>query len=454
MVVVVAQHWPASLILILALGLPLHLGYFPTKLHRYFNTPTKQGVMAWQSTREFCAPFADNSFVYLLSGVSGFLQWLLPLFGDHQRVIVTVEFPRRAASCSMIQRAALAGQEIFRELDLQVVIVADSAVGGTTDGRHIFGIGCNIVVTNSIMIEQGLPRVLCHYLDGGVDGRFPTVLKDSLPVIPNPTRTVLLHNGIMHNEGLFPCCFPDILVYSPSYKRRDHWVVCGLTLTERLWLHQLPLSMDPLLAGLNSGGALPFEDAPSPEIYTSIFCQLWGAYGGGLEGVNDNADRTTLERDEEDQAMEDGVTEETMEDGVTEETGTETGNGDMVEELAAAPSALLLRDINESVMALQSVTAGPDKSSTLTRDDWKGNVLEVDFVPGRDDGTRLTDIDTVTSCASEEMLCRFPGARHGNGMMIEEHELGPSLVESPGHPFKVGDVILCNIPGQFWGMDP
>ncbi len=134
--------------------------------------------------------------------------------------------------------------------------------------------------------------------------------------------------------------------------------------------------------------------------------------------MNDNADETTLERDEEDQAMEDGVTEETMEDGVTEETGTETGNGDMVEELAAAPSASLSRDINESVMALQSVTAGPDKTSTLTRDDWKGNVLEVDFVPGRDDGTRLTDIDTVTSCASEETLCPFPGARHGNRTMI------------------------------------
>ncbi len=81
-------------------------------------------------------------------------------------------------------------------------------------------------------------------------------------------------------------------------------------------------------------------------------------------------------------------------------------------------------------------------------------MLEVDFVPGRDDCTRLTDIDTVTSCASEETLCRFPGARHGNGTMIEEHELGPSPVESPGPPFKVGDVILCNIPGQLWGMDP
>ncbi len=48
----------------------------------------------------------------------------------------------------------------------------------------------------------------------------------------------------------------------------------------------------------------------------------------------------------------------------------------------------------------------------------------------------------VTSCASKEMLCHFPGTRHGNGTMIEEHKLGPSLVNNPGPPFKVGDVIL------------
>jgi hypothetical protein len=38
--------------------------------------------------------------------------------------------------------------------------------------------------------------------------------------------------------------------------------------------------------------------------------------------------------------------------------------------------------------------------------------------------------------------------------MIEEHKLGPSPADNPGPPFKVGDVILCDIPGQLWGMDP
>ncbi len=32
--------------------------------------------------------------------------------------------------------------------------------------------------------------------------------------------------------------------------------------------------------------------------------------------------------------------------------------------------------------------------------------------------------------------------------------MGPSPTKNPGPPFKVEDVILCNIPGNFWGMDP
>jgi hypothetical protein len=35
-----------------------------------------------------------------------------------------------------------------------------------------------------------------------------------------------------------------------------------------------------------------------------------------------------------------------------------------------------------------------------------------------------------------------------------ENELGPSPMKNPGPPFKVGDIILCDIPGKLWGMDP
>ena len=41
--------------------------------------------------------------------------------------------------------------------------------------------------------------------------------------------------------------------------------------------------MDPLLSGLSSGGTFPFKDSLSPEVFTSIFQQLWGTVVGGCD---------------------------------------------------------------------------------------------------------------------------------------------------------------------------
>jgi hypothetical protein len=104
------------------------------------------------------------------------------------------------------------------------------------------------------------------------------------------------------------------------------------------------------------------------------------------------------------------------------------------------------------------VASGPDMSSNATRGKGAGSEttwkLDINFVTGRDNNTRLTDADTITSCASEETICCFPRARDGNGTALEEHELGPSPTKNPGPPFKVGNVILCDIPENFEGMDP
>jgi hypothetical protein len=66
----------------------------------------------------------------LLSRDSGFLWRLLPLLRGSQRVIVTVEFPWRAASCSMIQRAAAVGQVLSSKFDLQALVVAQTLPWG------------------------------------------------------------------------------------------------------------------------------------------------------------------------------------------------------------------------------------------------------------------------------------------------------------------------------------
>jgi hypothetical protein len=185
----------------------------------------------------------------------------------------------------MIQRAAAAGEALLRDFGLHLLIIANSAVGRATDGCHMLGFGRDLGSQVTPMVEAGLLRTLQHFLDGGAKGRFASVRKTSLPLLDKPAQAVLFDNRIVQLEGLFLCRAPEALVYAPSYKLKDRYFTRGLTMSKRLRLHQLLLAIDPLLAGLNPGTPCPFEDSPSPEIYTSVFHQLWGTCVGGVHSI-------------------------------------------------------------------------------------------------------------------------------------------------------------------------
>jgi hypothetical protein len=73
--------------------------------------------------------------------------------------------------------------------------------------------------------------------------------------------------------GLFPS------LYCPSHYFPMKWIACPLSIVKMPWLLQLPLSFDSLLGGLEPDKGLPFEDSPTPDLFT-IFFQLWGVIGG------------------------------------------------------------------------------------------------------------------------------------------------------------------------------
>jgi hypothetical protein len=104
---------------------------------------------------------------------------------------------------------------------------------------------------------------------------------------------------------------------------------------------------------------------------------------------------------------------------------------------------------DDSMTASMTILSGPDTSSPPI--DASVCEQDLDYRVGQEDGSLLTDEDTVTSVASEPTLCRGGAVRDAD---LEEHKFGPSPATNPGPPFKVGDVILCDIPGQLWGMDP
>jgi hypothetical protein len=218
--VVVAQDWPGSVILVLALNLHPLAGYFPIKFHRYFNLP-KNVATRWHSMRDFSAPYQDQTIVYLLSGDSVFLQHILDTLAGCQRVFVTVEFTCCLASRPKIHHAVKASKQLLADFGLCSLMVGVSAVGGATAGWHLLSFGSDLGSTITPTAEPGLPRMLHHFLDGGVDGRFPSVLKSSIPELVTPAWAVLLHNGIVRPEGLFPWHLPGIQVYAPFHIHQD-----------------------------------------------------------------------------------------------------------------------------------------------------------------------------------------------------------------------------------------
>jgi hypothetical protein len=165
---------------------------------------------------------------------------VLGLLGGCQRVIVTVDVTCQGASRSTLQRHTRDGRALLTEFGLRLLIVGDAEAGGATDAQHLFGFGSDIGSPCLPVVEVGLHWTLHHVLDGGVEGRFPTVLKAAIPQLERPARAVLWHNGVLRPEGFFPCrsLANTITVYCPSHKLTDRWTVRALTLQETLRLFQ------------------------------------------------------------------------------------------------------------------------------------------------------------------------------------------------------------------------
>jgi hypothetical protein len=107
--------------------------------------------------------------------------------------------------------------------------------------------------------------------------------------------------------------------------------------------------------------------------------------------------------------------------------------------------------VSVTVTALSGALSGPDTLSSPAQDTTPWEFEDIKFIVGKDDNTCLTDEDTITSLASEEMVCC---SWHNGDTMLEPHELGPSPRSNPGPPIAVGNVIVCDVPGRLYGGDP
>ncbi len=216
-----------------------------------------------------------------MSGSERFINRIIVDVGPTRQLIASVVIKLRGASLQGLRKDRVSAKE-FLNLRLHPVSFPGAQNGGATDACNVIGFCGDLCLDILPMLSKGLPLTLCHFLDGGAKGSFPEtsrVPRLAAPVVADPPQMVLWHLDVMLGEGLFLCTRPRSLVYCPSHFFPRQWIRCMLTLPELLRLYQLPLLMDPPHRDLDPGRGLPVKDAPVPDLFVSIFRQLWGEYG-------------------------------------------------------------------------------------------------------------------------------------------------------------------------------
>ncbi len=78
-----------------------------------------------------------------------------------------------------------AGQDLFKNHGLKLLTLSNGVLGCMTDSRHLLGFGHDFWSSVTPAVKAGLPHTVQHVLDGGVEGKFPTVLVSTLPQVMN-----------------------------------------------------------------------------------------------------------------------------------------------------------------------------------------------------------------------------------------------------------------------------
>jgi hypothetical protein len=464
---VILGGWPNKLLAVLSLDFTLLGAYFPAKFHCYFKP--RREITSWLTPSDVQHSYFPEGAGLLVLGSPAFINGILLAAGRLRRVFALVLLRLCGLTVRGLRKDWAAAKDVLHWHGLTVVLFLDSIIGGAADAHYMFGfsedLGSN-VLPNLVM---GLPRTLCHFMDGGTSGFFPPksrVLRSTVPLLADPPRKVLRHLDVVLGEGLFPSSRPLSEVFFPSHFFPRHWVRHPLSLVEMLRLHQLPLSMDPLLRDLSPANGLPFADSPSPDLFVSLFWQLWGAeFEGGEAEVTVSLETPPNMPVEDEEAMEEGGTgkcdgdEEGMEEGgksngdeeEIEEGGTGRSVGDGTATTALSTSLGLEPCGGTLGTVLPSCEMTAAEIDTQEAEDLAIGLsrhFEFDFGDTFVDVSEsITDDDTTCSSLASANTLRSQTSRQAQGggyCGLEPHEMEMPTYY-PGPLFPVGDVILADV---------
>ena len=133
---VVAEQWPSALISVLALDFPIVAAFFPARFHRYFKP--RNDFMTWNATSLFLATLIPTGVCLLLSGSVDFVERVLAGLEDGQRLIISVDMPRRGVARKTHREDRSKAQTLLLSHGLRSVFFLDSDNGGATDACHVW----------------------------------------------------------------------------------------------------------------------------------------------------------------------------------------------------------------------------------------------------------------------------------------------------------------------------
>jgi hypothetical protein len=292
-VTIVTDGWPAALIASRALKLHVRAAYFPGRIHEAFN-PSNFRLLEWKYPSAF--DYRDlHGTTLVLSGNLSFVKIFSDRLKSVQSVVLQVFTPMEGVSVKAARRTLAEVSEFMKGQGLQEEGWIDARAGGCTDATYQVGFRSQFELNPVPSSNSTIERSLVHFLDPKVSPFDATRVTKSLfvdlevlPPVRRPMRGKSVQGALLP-QGLLALRDHRELVMASSVYHPGFRILRRVSVRERLRMHQSPLELDAFIERARGdkeearswGLVKEISESLTPDMYVSLFRQLWLIEGGG-----------------------------------------------------------------------------------------------------------------------------------------------------------------------------
>jgi len=287
--VIVAQHWPSALVVAASLKLPISAAYVNTKFTPFLSSLSLPKSLVLHATDLFFDAVLPHPVTLVGSGSLEFFTKVKHRLIELRSFIWIFEQPLRGCSHSSATRFIRNTALQCSKWGMCTRTFPHSRYGGATNASHLVVFGPEF---DELWLDYVHPpnvsRSIRHFWNTAAKGR--SKLCAPLPPLTDYSCSrPIFHNGHLRLEGLLPTHNPFHHICGSSVFKPGKTIVRRLTPTELLRIFDLPMSIDSAClphVQWDHNQSLPFENAISPTVLTSIFRHMWSVSGGVVLGIN------------------------------------------------------------------------------------------------------------------------------------------------------------------------